>query len=71
MRSKISLKNVEIEYAAVEVVPSSCGIAIEDIKRSCLCPPLIGTEVSSFISLSGCIFVASGLQLDERKISIS
>jgi hypothetical protein len=34
--------------AITEVLPSSCGIAIADSKKSCACPPLTNTTVWKF-----------------------
>jgi hypothetical protein len=39
LRRSISLKSCGIAIA--EVLPSSCGIAISDSKKSCACPPLV------------------------------
>ncbi len=39
LRSNISLKSCSI--AIVEVLPSSCVIAIANSKKSCACPPLV------------------------------
>jgi hypothetical protein len=47
LRSNISLKSCGITIA--EVLPSSCGIAIADSKKSCACPPL--TYIYIYISL--------------------
>jgi hypothetical protein len=38
LQSNISLKSCGIAIA--EVLPSSWGIAIADLKKSCTCPPL-------------------------------
>ncbi len=38
--------------AIVEVLPSSCGIAIADSKKSCACPPLIGIGIGIGIGTS-------------------
>jgi hypothetical protein len=38
LRSNNSFKSCGIAMA--EVLPSSCGIAIADSKKSCACPPL-------------------------------
>jgi hypothetical protein len=39
LRTKISFNSSGIAIA--EVFPSSCGIAIGDLKKSCGCPPLV------------------------------
>jgi hypothetical protein len=44
--SNMSVKSCGI--AITEVLPSSCGIAIADSKKSCACPPLINTTVWKF-----------------------
>ncbi len=43
LRSNISLKSCGI--AIVEVLPSSCGIAIADSKKSCACPPFVNVQM--------------------------
>jgi hypothetical protein len=48
LRSNISLKSCGI--VIVEVLPSSCGIAIADSKKSCACPPLINHHALVFVA---------------------
>ncbi len=62
---RISLKSCGIPIA--EVLPSSCGVAIADSKKSCACPPLSG-GCEEVVTVGGRIRTGAGtgVELDQK-----